>query len=143
MVIGTIIANLLFSYPAIDISEKVRDGSNLYLSEVVATAGLIFIIFQLSTIKNGQHVASGVATWIFSAYFFTSSTSFANPAITIGRIFSDTFAGIAPQSAVTFIPFQIMGTLLGYTTFRYFQKSSTFNSNLNSKFDSEIQLEKE
>ncbi len=143
MVIGTIIANLLFSYPAIDISEKVRDGSNLYLSEVVATAGLIFIIFQLSTIKNGQHVAGGVATWIFSAYFFTSSTSFANPAITIGRIFSDTFAGIAPQSAVTFIPFQIMGALLGYATFLHFQRSSTINSNLNSKLDLERHIEKE
>lgn len=114
---GTIIANTLFEHPAIDISSKNRDGGHLLLSEVIATAGLVFVIFQLSTIKKGRYTAAGVASWIFAAYFFTSSTSFANPAIAIGRIFSDTFAGIAPHSAATFIPFQVFGAVLGYILF--------------------------
>lgn len=114
---GTVIANILFEHPAIDISSKSRDGGHLLLSEIIATAGLVFVIFQLSTIKDGRHVATGVASWIFAAYFFTSSTSFANPAIAIGRIFSDSFAGIAPHSALTFIPFQIIGAAIGYLFF--------------------------
>ena len=119
---GTILANILFSHPAIDIFSKNRDGGNLMLSEVLATAGLIFVIYQLSTIKNGRYIPAGVALWIFSAYFFSSSTSFANPAIAIGRIFSDSFAGIAPHSALIFIPFQILGAILGYALFRYLNK---------------------
>ena len=119
---GTIIANVIFKHPAIDISSKNRDGGNLLLSEVIATAGLIFVIYQLSTIKKGRYIPAGVALWIFSAYFFTSSTSFANPAIAIGRIFSNSFAGIAPHSAFTFIPFQIIGAVLGYLTFSYLNK---------------------
>lgn len=119
---GTILANILFSHPAIDISSKNRDGGNLMLSEVLATAGLIFVVYQLSTIKNGRYIPAGVALWIFSAYFFSSSTSFANPAIAIGRIFSDSFAGIAPHSALIFIPFQILGAILGYALFRYLNK---------------------
>ena len=115
---GSIIANLLFDHPAIDISSKNRDGGNLFLSEIIATAGLIFVIHQLSTMKKGRLVAAGVAAWIFAAYFFTSSTSFANPAITIGRIFSNSFAGVAPHSAFAFIPFQILGGALGYLLFR-------------------------
>ena len=114
---GTVIANILFEHPAIDISNKSRDGGHLLLSEVIATAGLVFTIYQLSTIKKGRYVAVGVASWIFAAYFFTSSTSFANPAIAIGRIFSNSFAGIAPHSAATFIPFQILGAVLGYLLF--------------------------
>jgi glycerol uptake facilitator-like aquaporin len=116
---GTILANILFEHPAIDISSKARDGGNLLLSEVLATAGLVFVIYQLSNIKNGKKVAVGVASWIFAAYFFTSSTSFANPAIAIGRVFSNSFAGIAPHSAATFIPFQIIGAALGYLLFTY------------------------
>ena len=121
-IFGTILANILFGRSAIDISSKSRDGGNLLLSEVVATAGLIFVIYQLSTINKGCYVAQGVAAWIFSAYFFTSSTSFANPAISIGRIFSNTFAGIAPHSAFTFIPFQIAGAAIGYALFNYLNK---------------------
>lgn len=124
---GSITANLLFENPAIDISGKNRDGGNLLLSEVIATAGLIFVIFQLSTIKKGRYVAAGVASWIFAAYFFTSSTSFANPAISIGRVFSDSFAGIAPHSAATFIPFQIIGAILGYALFTTLNKKANKN----------------
>ena len=121
---GTILANILFEHPAIDISSKSRDGGNLLLSEVLATAGLVFVIYQLSSLNKGKKVAAGVATWIFAAYFFTSSTSFANPAIAIGRTFSDSFAGIAPHSAATFIPFQIIGAALGYLLFTYLNKKS-------------------
>ena len=121
---GTILANILFEHPAIDISSKSRDGGNLLLSEVLATAGLVFVIYQLSSINKGKKVAAGVATWIFAAYFFTSSTSFANPAIAIGRTFSDSFAGIAPHSAASFIPFQIIGAALGYLLFTYLNKNS-------------------
>lgn len=121
---GTIIANILYQHPAIDISTKNRDGGNLLLSEVIATAGLIFVIYQLSTIKKGRFIAVGVASWIFAAYFFTSSTSFANPAIAVGRTFSDSFAGIAPHSAATFIPFQIIGAALGYALFTTLNKKA-------------------
>lgn len=126
---GTIVANILFSHPAIDISHKSRDGGNLLLSEILATAGLVFVIFQLSTIKKGRYVPAGVALWIFSAYFFTSSTSFANPAIAIGRIFTNSFAGIAPHSAFTFIPFQVIGAACGYALY------STLHNKADKKTD--------
>lgn len=119
---GAVTANILFENPIIDISTKDRDGGHLLLSETLATAGLVFVIFQLSQIKKGRYVPAGVAAWIFGAYFFTSSTSVANPAIAIGRIFSNTFAGIAPHSAAAFIPFQIIGGVLGYVLFTYFNK---------------------
>ncbi len=121
---GTILANGIYGNALIDISEKSRDGGHLLLSEVIATAGLVFVVYRLGSIKSGERVAVGVAAWIFAAYFFTSSTSFANPAITIGRTFSNSFAGIAPHSAATFIPFQITGALIGYLAFRYFTKES-------------------
>jgi glycerol uptake facilitator-like aquaporin len=111
---GTALANLLFDFPAFDISERVREGSNILLSETVATAGLIFLIFHLINSAKSNLIPAAVGLWIFAAYFFTSSTSFANPAITIGRIFTKTFAGISPESALAFIPFQILGALLGY-----------------------------
>ena len=121
-IVGTIFANILFEHPAIDFSSKNRDGGNLLLSEVFATAGLIFAIYQLGTIKKGKFIPAGVALWIFSAYFFTSSTSFANPAIAIGRMFSESFAGIAPHSAFIFIPFQVLGAILGYLLFAFLNK---------------------
>jgi glycerol uptake facilitator-like aquaporin len=111
---GTAIANLLFDLNLLEISHHSRDGWNLLLSEAVATAGLVFIIFQLQFQKKSKKIPAAVAGWIFAAYFFTSSTSFANPAITIGRIFTDTFSGIAPHSATIFIPVQIIGSLVGY-----------------------------
>ena len=119
---GTIFANLIFDNSAIDISTKSRDGGNLLLSEFFATAGLIFVIYQLSTIERSRFVSVGVASWIFAAYFFTSSTSFANPAIAIGRIFSNSFAGIAPHSALVFIPFEILGAACGYLLFTTFNQ---------------------
>jgi glycerol uptake facilitator-like aquaporin len=122
---GTALANLLFGFPAFDISERVREGSNIYLSEIVATAGLIFLVFHLINSAKSQLIPAAVGLWIFAAYFFTSSTSFANPAITIGRIFTKTFAGISPESALMFIPFQILGAFLGYGLAHLLKQSTT------------------
>lgn len=117
---GTLLANLIFTRDAYQESTKVRAGWNILLSEGVATAGLIFLIFHFIAHKESEKIAAGVALYIFAAYFFTSSTSFANPAITVGRIFTDSFAGISPTSAPAFIPAQILGAAIGYWAVRYF-----------------------
>ncbi len=114
---GAIVANLMFEYPAIYISQKERSGVNLLLGEVVATAGLILIILLALKQKEDRKIARLVAAWIGAAYFFTSSTSFANPAAVFGRMLSDTFSGIAPHSAPLFILAEIVGGLLGYLAF--------------------------
>jgi glycerol uptake facilitator-like aquaporin len=110
---GALLANAMFDHAIIEVATKVRTGSNLYLAEIVATAGLILVINLLVAQKNLTVIPAAVAAWIGSAYFFTSSTSFANPAVTIGRTFSDSFAGIAPSSAPAFIAAQIVGALIG------------------------------
>jgi len=110
---GAILANAMFSHPLIEISTRARSGSNQYLGEIVATAGLILIINLLIHQEKTTLIPAIVASWIGSAYFFTSSTSFANPAVTVGRIFSDSFAGIAPGCVTKFIAAQILGTLIG------------------------------
>lgn len=117
--LGAIIANLMFEHPAIDPSQNVRDGANLLLGEVVASAGLIFIIFL--AVKQGidKKIPRLVAAWIGAAYFFTSSTSFANPAVTIARSLTDSFSGIKFSSVPAFIAAQIMGAALGYAGFKY------------------------
>jgi glycerol uptake facilitator-like aquaporin len=110
---GAIVANLMFGRAAISISRTARLTPAHFVSEIVATAGLILIVFLLA--RTGQHrfTPAAVGAYIGSAYFFTSSSSFANPAITIGRMFSDTFAGIAPSSVAGFIGAQIIGGALG------------------------------
>jgi glycerol uptake facilitator-like aquaporin len=110
---GALLANAMFDHPIIETATKIRSGNNLYLAEIVATAGLILVINLLESQKNLTVIPAAVAAWIGSAYFFTSSTSFANPAVTIGRTFSDSFAGIAPSSAPAFIAAQILGALIG------------------------------
>jgi len=110
---GAILANGMFSLPLIEISTKVRSGGNQYLGEIVATAGLILIINLMIHQEKTALIPVIVASWIGSAYFFTSSTSFANPAVTVGRIFSDSFAGIAPECVLKFIAAQILGALIG------------------------------
>ena len=110
---GAFLANAMFDHAIIETATKLRSGSNLYLAEVVATAGLILVINLLVSHKNLTVIPVAVAAWIGSAYFFTSSTSFANPAVTIGRTFTDSFAGIAPESAPQFIAAQILGALIG------------------------------
>ena len=110
---GALLANAMFDHAIVETATKLRSGSNLYLAEIVATAGLILVINLLVTQKNLTVIPVAVAAWIGSAYFFTSSTSFANPAVTIGRTFSDSFAGIAPECAPQFIATQILGALIG------------------------------
>ncbi len=110
---GAFLANAMFGNAIIQTATKIRSGSNLYLAEIVATAGLILVINLLVSQKNLTVIPAAVAAWIGSAYFFTSSTSFANPAVTIGRTFSDSFAGIAPECAPKFIAAQILGAIIG------------------------------
>ena len=110
---GAILANAMFSHQLFETATKIRSGGNQYLGEIVATAGLILIINLLIHQEKSTLIPVTVASWIGSAYFFTSSTSFANPAVTIGRMFSDSFAGIAPGCVSKFIAAQILGALIG------------------------------
>jgi arsenate reductase len=115
---GAVLANLMFGRSAIDISHTDRASVPHALAEVVATAGLILVIFALVNTGRMEKIPAAVGAYIGAAYFFTSSASFANPAITVGRIFSDTFAGISPGSAPLYIAAQIVGGLLGLLTVR-------------------------
>jgi len=112
-VAGVALANLMFGLPAWQASTHERSGAGIWLGEAVATAGLLWIIGALTRTGRGALGPVLVAAWIGSAYFFTSSTSFANPAVTIGRSLTDTFAGIAPASVPAFIAFQLVGAALG------------------------------
>jgi glycerol uptake facilitator-like aquaporin len=109
---GAVAANLMFALSAVNISTKHRATPAHFLSEVVATLGLILVIFALVRSGRARTAAAAVGAYIGAAYFFTSSTSFANPAIAVGRMFSDTFAGIAPSSVPSFIGAQIIGGLI-------------------------------
>jgi glycerol uptake facilitator-like aquaporin len=111
-VAGAVVANLMFSLPAIELSTKHRSGSGLWLSEVVATLGLLFVVFGV--VRSGRTTAApfAVGAYIGGAYFWTASTSFANPAIVAGRMLSDTFAGIKPSSAPGFVIFELVGLVL-------------------------------
>jgi glycerol uptake facilitator-like aquaporin len=111
---GAILAHVLFSRALIEPSTNVRDGSALFISEIVATAGLIATIFIASNQGRGHHVFWLVPAWIGSAYVFTSSTSFVNPAITLGRSLTDSFSGIAIASVPFFIAAQLIGALIGH-----------------------------
>lgn len=115
---GAILANVMFAVPAVAWSTTERSSWPLLLSEVVATAGLILVIFALVRTGRSHLAAPAVGAYIGAAYFFTSSTSFANPAITIGRMFTDTFAGISPASALPFIAAQVVGAALGFAAVR-------------------------
>ncbi|MGV9346526.1 aquaporin [Streptomyces spiralis] len=110
---GAILADAMFAKPLVEWSTHDRSAPHLWLGEVVATAGLILLIFGLDRIGNASFAPVAVASYIGAAYWFTSSTSFANPAVTIGRAFTDTFAGIAPASVAPFIAAQLAGTALG------------------------------
>jgi glycerol uptake facilitator-like aquaporin len=109
---GCIIANIMFAHPFVEISTKVRTGGPTWFSEVIATIGLLLVIWGGK--RAGANVAVLVAAWITGAYWFTSSTSVANPAVGIGRMFSDSFAGIAPESMPMFAVMQILGGLIGF-----------------------------
>ena len=109
---GAVIANLMFSKTAVTLSTHDRASAAHFLSEVVATLGLILVIFSLARSGRSRSAAGAVAAYIAAAYFFTSSTSFANPALSVGRMFSDTFAGISPSSVPSFVAAQVVGGVL-------------------------------
>ena len=115
---GAIAANLMFASAAVSISAKNRATPAHFLSEVIATLGLILVIFALARSGRTRSAPAAVGAYIGAAYFFTSSTSFANPAITVGRMFSDSFAGIAPASAPAYIGAQIIGGALAVVVIR-------------------------
>ena len=108
---GVMLANFMYDLPLIELSSKARPGFNIFIAEVIATFGLIFIIF--GSLKNGTvAVAASVATYITAGYWFTSSTSFANPAVALARTFTDTFTGINYLNTPTYIVSEIIGALL-------------------------------
>jgi arsenate reductase len=111
---GAMLANLMFALAAVSISTHHRASGAHFLSEIVATSGLIVLIFSLARTRRSASAAAAVGAYIGAAYFFTSSTSFANPAITIGRMFSNTFAGIAPSSVPSFIAAQVLGGVVAF-----------------------------
>lgn len=112
--IGTVLANIMFALPAIERSTNVRSSGPLWLSEVIATIGLLLVIQGCVRTGRANAVPYAVGAWIAGAYFFTSSTSFANPAVTVARTLSDTFAGIAPSSAPMFIVMQLVGAAIAF-----------------------------
>ncbi len=112
-VAGTVLANLMFDLPVVQLADHPRTGVGLWVGEIVATAGLIAVILALARTGRAALSAAAVASWIGAAYWFTSSTSFANPAVTVARMFSDTFAGISPASVPLFVAAQILGAAIG------------------------------
>ncbi|MEA2902095.1 MAG: hypothetical protein QOH36_1982 [Actinomycetota bacterium] len=111
-VIGTIVANLMYSLPAVEVSTHVRSGGGLWLGEVVATFGLLLVVLGLVRSGRASAVPFAVGAYIGGAYFFTSSTSFANPAVTVARALTDTFAGIAWRSVPAFVVAEVVGAAL-------------------------------
>lgn len=117
--VGTLIANAMFELPTFEWSTKTRSSGALWLSEVVATIGLLLVIHGCVRTGRSALLPFAVGTWIGGAYWFTSSTSFANPAVTIARTLSDSFAGIARGSAPMFIAMQLLGAAIGYGLIRF------------------------
>ena len=112
-ILGAVVANVMFDLPAAQIATTDRVSVGHGIGEVVATAGLVLVIFALARTGRAALSAASVGAYIGAAYWFTSSTSFANPAVTVGRMFSDTFAGIGPGSVPGFIVAQFIGGLIG------------------------------
>ena len=117
-VVGALVANLMFSLGVVSLSTKARTGGGSWLAEVVATLGLLLVVFGV--VRSGRTGAApfAVGAYIAAAYFFTSSTSFANPAATLGRTLSNTFAGIAPASALLFFGAQVVGGVIAIGAIR-------------------------
>ncbi len=110
---GTLLANYMFGLDLLQFSTNSRTGINLYFSEMIATFGLLLVILRVRTLKF-ELIAPAVGLYITAAYWFTSSTSFANPAVTIGRMLTDTFTGIQPENVLFFIISQLIGAFLAY-----------------------------
>jgi glycerol uptake facilitator-like aquaporin len=110
---GAVLANVMFDLPAVSWSTTARSAPHLWIGEVVATAGLVLLVFALVRTHRAGYAPAAVGAYIGAAYWFTSSTSFANPAVTIGRAFTDTFAGISPTSVPAFLAAQVAGAVVG------------------------------
>ncbi|MFF4705359.1 aquaporin [Streptomyces sp. NPDC001288] len=110
---GAVLADAMFGEPLVRFSTHDRSAGHLWLGELVATAGLILLVLGLGRVDRAGSAPVAVAAYIGAAYWFTSSTSFANPAVTVGRAFTDTFAGIAPASVLPFVAAQLLGAVLG------------------------------
>jgi glycerol uptake facilitator-like aquaporin len=117
--VGAIVANLMFSLPAVTLSTHTRSASGLWLGEFVATFGLVLVILGVARSGRSSVAAFAVGGYITAAYWFTSSTSFANPAVTIGRMLTNTFAGIRPSSAPAFIALQLLGGVAAVALARF------------------------
>lgn len=118
-VLGAELANLMYQVPLDRLAATDRVGAHLLLGEVVATAGLVALVFALARTGRGLLAAPAVGAYIGAAYWFTSSTAFANPAVTVGRVFSDTFTGIAPDSVAGFVGAQLVGAAVAVGLVRY------------------------
>ena len=116
---GAVVANVMFELAPINLSTHARSSGALWLSEVVATIGLLLVIHGCIRTGRASAVPFAVGAWIGGAYWFTSSTSFANPAVTVARMLSDSFAGIKPSSAPMFILMQLVGALLAFALIRF------------------------
>jgi arsenate reductase len=110
---GSVLANVMFGLPALEVSTTRRDAPHLWIGEIVATAGLVLLVFALARTGRASVAPAAVGAYIGAAYWFTSSTSFANPAVTVGRAFTNTFAGIAPVSVPGFVAAQLLGLAAG------------------------------
>lgn len=121
--LGVVAANVMFSEPAVAWSAQDRTGGGLWLGEAVATFGLLLVIFGIVRAGRSHTVAYAVGAYIGGAYFFTSSTSFANPAVTVARTLTDTFAGIEPAGAPAFVAFQLVGTAAAVAAIRVLHPS--------------------
>jgi glycerol uptake facilitator-like aquaporin len=118
--LGAMVANLMFELPAVDLSTRIRSSPALWLSEVVATVTLLLLIHGCVRTGRAKVIPFAVGAWIGGAYWFTSSTSFANPAVTVARTLSNSFAGIAPSSAPMFILMQLVGAGVAVVLIRFF-----------------------
>ena len=117
--VGAVLANLMFTLPAVEISTKVRSGPGIWLAESLATFGLVLVVVSLVRSGRATLAAAAVGLYIGAAYWFTASTSFANPAVTIARTLSNTFAGIAPGSVIPFVLAQLLGGGVAIATARF------------------------
>ena len=127
--IGSLLANAMFSRPTFELSTKARSSGALWLSEVIATVGLLLVIHGCVRTGRTSAVPFAVGVWIGGAYWFTSSTSFANPAVTVARMFSNSFAGIKPSSAPMFIVMQLVGAGIAFALIRFLYPSTITEPN--------------
>jgi len=127
-VLGTVIAHAMFDRALLELSSNNRIGTGTFVGEVVATAGLVAVILTALYQEKTHWLPWLVPAWIGTAFFFTSSTSFANPAVTLGRVFTDSFTGIAPESLVGFVGAQLVGTVLALVVVLPFQRAFTKES---------------